>query len=64
MWLLSWAATTAAIAVLLFSRTAPAAPAAPAPDPAALVKDLGFAKFQGAYDAGRKYAPLSSQAQG
>jgi hypothetical protein len=52
MCLLSWAATTATLTVLLFSRTAPAAPAYSEPDPAALVRDLGFAKFRGSY-----YAP-------
>jgi hypothetical protein len=36
---------------LLFARPAPAAPA----PGTSLVRDLGFAKFKGAYDANRQY---------
>jgi hypothetical protein len=58
MWILSWATITATLAVLFFSRTAPAAPA---PDPAALVRDLEFAKFKGSYDKNKKYVPPAMQ---
>jgi hypothetical protein len=50
MWLLASAATATTLTLLLFSRPLRAAPA---PDPS-LVRDLGFAKFKGSYNADYK----------